>query len=98
VFAVYCPVCDRRTLLGVDEVDRVENLAPGMISVSGHCPRGHDVAVLTGEGFTPHEDPRYYGPTPRVWTRPVRRLGTLLGALVRRFQHGGDLPGTYYRY
>ncbi|MCU1684616.1 MAG: hypothetical protein JWQ81_5355 [Amycolatopsis sp.] len=98
MFGVYCPVCDRRMLLGVDEVDWVENLAPGMISVSGHCPRGHDVAVLTGERFTPHKDPRHYGPAPRIWTRPMRRLGDLFSALAGKFPRGRDLPETYYRY
>jgi hypothetical protein len=78
VFVVYCPACNSRSLLGVDEVDWVQNLAPGMISVSGHCPHGHDVVVLTGESFTPREDPRHFGPAPRVWTRPLRGLGALL--------------------
>ncbi|KAA9161153.1 hypothetical protein FPZ12_015500 [Amycolatopsis acidicola] len=52
MFLVHCPVCDRRTLLGVDEVEWVHNLAPGMISVTGRCPRGHEATVLTGEALT----------------------------------------------
>ncbi|GAA4538006.1 hypothetical protein [Amycolatopsis samaneae] len=98
MFVVYCAECDRRTLLGVDEVDWVENLTPGMISVSGHCPRGHDVVVLTGDAFTPHEDPRYYGPAPKTWTKPLRRVRALFGVVLARFEFRRDLPGPFYRY
>ncbi|NKQ58503.1 hypothetical protein HFP15_37205 [Amycolatopsis sp. K13G38] len=48
---VYCPTCDRRTLMGLDEVEWVHNLAPGVISVSGHCPQGHPAVLLTGAAF-----------------------------------------------
>ncbi|WP_370945726.1 hypothetical protein AB5J62_42570 [Amycolatopsis sp. cg5] len=92
MFVVYCPVCDRRTLLGVDEVDWVENLQPGMISVSGHCPRGHDVALLTGDMFKPNEDPRYYGPAPKLWHKPVRKLAALFAKLFRRRTNAAACP------
>ncbi|MYW91844.1 hypothetical protein G3I59_14865 [Amycolatopsis rubida] len=95
MFVLYCAVCDRRTLLGVDEVDWVENLTRGVISVSGHCPLGHDAAILTGDAFTPHADPRYFGPAPRVWTKPVHRLR---GWLRTRFEMSRDLPGPFYRF
>lgn len=52
MFVVYCPTCDRRALLGLDEVEYVHNLASGVISVSGHCPRGHPAVLLTGAAFT----------------------------------------------
>lgn len=101
MFVVHCPTCDRSTLLGVDEIDWVQNLTPGMISVSGHCPFGHDVVVLTGDAFTPHEDPRRYGPAPHAWKRPLHHLGDAFGrglsALRRRFHYDPDLDPAHFR-
>lgn len=91
MFLVYCPTCDRRTLLGVDEVDYVHNLAPGMISVSGRCPRGHPAVLLTGEAFTPRADPRTWQPSPLVrLVRHQRRWWS------RLFDH--HLPTVFYRF
>ncbi|MFI5558820.1 hypothetical protein ACIA2T_06030 [Amycolatopsis japonica] len=55
MFVVYCPVCDRRSVVGVDSIDFVDDLSPGMISVSGRCPDGHYAVLLTGKSFAPHE-------------------------------------------
>lgn len=71
MFVVRCPVCDKQSLLGVDEVEYVYNLARGVISVSGRCPRGHPAVLLTGEAFRPRTDPRVWQPSP--WVRLVRR-------------------------
>ena len=98
MFAVYCRCCDRRTLLGVDEVEWVQNLAPGIISVAAHCPNGHDVVVLSGEAFTLHEDPRCFEPGPSVWPRPARRLARALSSLTQRFEARRDLNGIFYRF
>jgi hypothetical protein len=94
VFAVYCPSCDRRTLLGVDEVEWVQNLAPGI----AHCPNGHDVVVLSGDAFTPHEDPRCFEPGSSVWARPAKRLARALSSLTQRFEARRDLNGIFYRF
>ncbi|WP_020663796.1 hypothetical protein [Amycolatopsis benzoatilytica] len=95
MFVLYCAVCDRRTLLGVDEVDWVENLTRGVISVFAHCPLGHDAVILTGAAFTPRADPRCFGPAPRRWTKPAHRLRDWLRG---RFELSRDLPGPFYRF
>ncbi|GHF57343.1 hypothetical protein FHX82_000156 [Amycolatopsis bartoniae] len=74
MLVVSCPICKRRTLLGVDEVEFVDNLAPGVISVSATCPRGHPAVILTGDAFTPHEDPRRW--QPPAWRRVTRHWWT----------------------
>ncbi|WP_084143105.1 hypothetical protein [Amycolatopsis taiwanensis] len=83
MFVVYCATCDRRTLMGIDEVEWVYNLTPGVISVAGNCPHGHPVVVLTGDSFTPRADPRTppYQLSPwarayrhRWWSQMARRL------------------------
>ncbi|RZQ65105.1 hypothetical protein [Amycolatopsis suaedae] len=79
----YCAVCDRRMLVGIDEVEWVHNLAPGLISVTSTCPRGHQLVVLTGESFTPRVDPRVFDTRP-CWLRTSRRWWTRLLALWPR--------------
>jgi hypothetical protein len=90
VFVVDCPTCDRRTLMGIDEVEWVHNLAPGMISVSGRCPHGHPAVLLTGEAFTPRADPRVYERTR--WFHRRR------GWWSRLFETRRDLPELFYRF
>ncbi|HVV14002.1 hypothetical protein [Amycolatopsis sp.] len=85
MFLVYCPACDSRTLMGIDEVEWVHNLAPGMISVTGRCPRGHEATVLTGESFTPRSDPRRH--------RTPRRRRKWWAQLFDR-----HLPEVFYRF
>ena len=95
MFVVYCEVCDRRSVVGVDQVEWVQTLAPGMISVSGHCPHGHDVVVLTGRSFTSFEKLHHWPPAQPV--RHPRRHG--LGAWLRRhFEVDRALPGLFYRF
>jgi hypothetical protein len=48
MLAVYCAICQRRTLVGIDEITLVDNLASGVISVTAQCARGHSVLILTG--------------------------------------------------
>ena len=57
MFAVYCPVCRRRSLVGLEEIDLVDNLASGVISVTTQCARGHSVSVLTGCAMPPPGTP-----------------------------------------
>ncbi|WP_245574182.1 hypothetical protein [Amycolatopsis nigrescens] len=94
---MYCPACDRRTLLGVDEVEWVHNLAPGMISVRGSCPHGHPVVVLTGESFTPREDPRRFS-TPSLWARAARGPRRWLARLVRQYRIRRDMHPGLFRF
>ncbi|WP_158879525.1 hypothetical protein [Amycolatopsis anabasis] len=102
MFVVYCPTCDRRTLLGVDEVDWVHNLAPGMISVTGACPHGHTVVVLTGDAFTPRPDPRIPPHVPSLWVRayrhPRRLISRLLAWVIRMYEVQRDLHTAFYRF
>ncbi|GAB2979152.1 hypothetical protein LWP59_39840 [Amycolatopsis acidiphila] len=93
MFLVYCPTCDRHSLLGVDEVDCVHNLSPGVISVSGTCPRGHPAVLLTGEAFTPRADPRVWQPSP--W---VRLAGRQRRWWSRLFEIRRDLPAMFARF
>ena len=65
MFLAHCRVCRRDTLLGVDEVDYVHTLVPGLISVTGTCPRGHLVVILTGRGFDSRQ------PSPGATADPV---------------------------
>lgn len=48
MLAVYCELCRRRTLVGVDEITVVDNVVSGVISVTAQCAQGHTVRVLTG--------------------------------------------------
>ncbi|WP_200834436.1 hypothetical protein [Amycolatopsis alkalitolerans] len=91
MFVVHCPTCDSRSLLGVDEVEDVYNLAPGIISVSGTCPRGHPAVLLTGEAFTPREDPRVWRPSR--WARLAERHRNWWSWL---FDH--SLPTLFFRF
>lgn len=93
MFVVHCPTCDRRSLLGVDEVEYVYNLTPGVISVSGKCPRGHPAVLLTGEAFTPRTDPRSWQPSP--WGRLLRRHRHWWSRLFE-FRH--DVLPLFYRF
>jgi hypothetical protein len=93
MFVVHCPTCDRQSLLGVDEVEYVYNLAPGIISVSGKCPRGHPAVLFTGEAFTPRADPRVWQPSP--WVRLARQQRHWWSRLFE-FRH--DLPAFFYRF
>jgi hypothetical protein len=102
MFVVYCPTCDRRSLLGVDEVEWVHNLEPGMISVTAHCPHGHPVVVLTGDAFHPRPDPRIPDTVPSLWVRayrhPANWFSRLLAKLLRMYEVQRDLHGVFYRF
>ncbi len=93
MFVVYCPTCDRRSVIGVDSVDYVDNLTPGMISVSGRCPDGHYAVVLTGKSFVTHENAPCIREVRQVLKR--RRLRTRLGAWFARQR---ELHERLYRY
>ncbi|WP_410647425.1 hypothetical protein [Amycolatopsis sp. cmx-4-54] len=41
MFVVYCPACDRRSVVGVGSIAFIDDLTPGMI--------------LTGKTFAPHQ-------------------------------------------
>ncbi|QWF80595.1 hypothetical protein [Amycolatopsis sp. CA-230715] len=102
MFVVYCPTCNRRTLMGVDEVEWVHNLEPGIISVAGLCPLGHPVVVLTGDRFTPKPDPRIPDIVPPLWVRayrnPSRRFARFLAGLLRSYETQRDLHDTFFRF
>ncbi|MGK4596505.1 hypothetical protein [Amycolatopsis sp. w19] len=91
MFVVYCPVCDRRSVVGVGSIDFVDDLTPGMISVSGRCPDGHYAVLLTGKSFTPHE------PCVREVRQVLkrRRRRTRLGAWFARQR---ELHDRLFRY
>ncbi|KFZ83644.1 hypothetical protein ED92_07000 [Amycolatopsis sp. MJM2582] len=91
MFVVYCPVCDRRSVVGVDSIDFVDDLTPGMISVSGRCPDGHYAVLLTGKSFAPDE------PCVREVQHVLkrRRRRTRLGAWFARQR---ELHDRLFRY
>ncbi|EMD27180.1 hypothetical protein [Amycolatopsis azurea] len=93
MFVVYCPTCDRRSVIGVGAIDSVDNLTPGMISVSGRCPEGHYAVLLTGKSFTPHERAECVREIRQVLNR--RRRRTRLGAWFARQR---ELHDRLFRY
>ncbi|MER7862722.1 hypothetical protein ABTX61_26735 [Amycolatopsis japonica] len=91
MFVVYCPICDRRSVVGVDSIDFVDDLTPGMISVSGRCPDGHYAVLLTGKSFAP--DAPCVREVQHVLKR--RRRRTRLGAWFARQR---ELHDRLFRY
>ncbi|UMP02951.1 hypothetical protein [Amycolatopsis sp. EV170708-02-1] len=91
MFVVYCPVCDRRSVVGVGSIEFVDDLTPGMISVSGRCPDGHYAVLLTGKSFAPDE------PCVREVRQVLkrRRRRTRLGAWFARQR---ELHDRLFRY
>jgi hypothetical protein len=102
VFVAYCSTCDRRILLGIDEVEWVHNLSPGVISVTSRCPHGHPVVMLTGESFTPRQDPRMPARVPSLWVRayahPHGWWARLLRRLIRHCEIQRELHTVFYRF
>ncbi|UQS21637.1 hypothetical protein L1857_01745 [Amycolatopsis thermalba] len=102
MFVVYCETCDTRTLMGIDEVEWVHNLMPGVISVTTACPRGHPTVVLTGDKFRPKADPRIPDRIPPLWVRayrhPAKWWARLLGRLLRKYEIQRDLHEALYRF
>nr|WP_208407164.1 hypothetical protein [Amycolatopsis granulosa] len=88
--------------MGVDEVEWVHNLTPGVISVTTMCPRGHPAVVLTGESFRPRTDPRIPDHVPALWNRayrhPATRWARFLGRLLRGYEIQRDLHAALYRF
>ncbi|WP_435185331.1 hypothetical protein [Amycolatopsis thermoflava] len=83
MFVVYCETCDTRTLMGIDEVEWVHNLTPGVISVTTACPR------------IPDRIPPLW---VRAYRHPAKWWARLLGRLLRKYEIQRDLHESLYRF
>lgn len=48
MWGVHCAECGHEVLIGAAQIQRLVNLASGVIVVEARCPAGHPVEIWTG--------------------------------------------------